>query len=123
MIAIVWRFDVRPGCEAEFEQVYGVDGEWTSMNRHSRSYLGSSFLRDQSRAGRYLLIEYWSEMLVYERHKVYRRDGITKLDARRDALVTSTEPLGVFSVLDAPDRFGPTWSRRSQAPTADRDEE
>jgi quinol monooxygenase YgiN len=120
MIGIVWRFDVRPGCETEFEQVYGVDGEWTSMNRHSRSYLGTSFLRDQSRKGRYLLIEYWSEMLVYEQHKVYRRDEIARLEARRDALLVSTEPMGVFSVLDAPDRFGPAWSRRKQTPPADR---
>jgi hypothetical protein len=119
MIAIVWRFDVRPGCETEFEQVYGADGEWTALNRHSRSYLGSSFLRDQSRKRQYLLIEYWSEMLVYEQHKVYRSDEIARFEARRNALVVSTEPLGVFSALDAPDRFGPAWSRRSQAP-ADR---
>lgn len=114
MIAIVWAFEVRSGCESEFEQVFGADGEWSSINRQSRSYVGSSFLRDQARKGRYLLTEYWSEMLVYEQHKVYRRDQIARLEARRNALVVSTEPLGVFSVLDAPDRFGPAWSRRSQ---------
>ena len=50
MIAIMWQFDVRKGCEAEFEQFYGVAGEWTAMNRHARSYLGTSFLRDQNRS-------------------------------------------------------------------------
>jgi hypothetical protein len=121
MIAIVWQFDVRPGGEAEFEQFYGADGEWTSMNRRSRSYLGSSFLRDQNRAARYLLIEYWSEMLVYEQHKVYRRDEVVKLDARQRALVASAEPLGVFSALDVPDRSGPTWSQRRQGPPGNPD--
>ena len=58
MIAIVWQFNVKNGREAEFEQLYGADGEWTTMNRLTRSYLGSSFLRDQSQASRYLVIEY-----------------------------------------------------------------
>jgi heme-degrading monooxygenase HmoA len=113
MIAIVWQFDVRPGNEPEFERFYGAAGEWTAINRHSRSYLGSSFLRDQNHKSRYLVIEYWSEMLVYEQHKAYRRDDTAKLEARRKELVVSVEPAGVFTALDVPDRTGPTWSRRT----------
>jgi hypothetical protein len=112
MIAIVWQFETRAGREQEFEQFYGVDGDWTAVNRHSRSYLGSSFMRDQSRATRYLVVEYWSEMLVYEQHKAYRSDDIAKLHERRNELVASIEPLGVFTALDVPDRTGPTWSSR-----------
>jgi len=113
MIAIVWQFDVKTGCEAEFEQLYGADGEWTLMNRHARSYLGSSFLRDQNDSSRYMVIEYWSEMLVYEQHRAYRPDALTSFEGRRAALVESIEPLGVFTALDVPDRAGPTWSRRT----------
>jgi hypothetical protein len=113
MIAIVWQFDIRAGREAEFEQFYGADGEWTAVNRHSRSYLGSSFLRDQNRSLRYLVLEYWSEMIVYEQYKAFKSEQIAQLDARRRELVASAEPLGVFSALDVPDRSGPTWSRRS----------
>ncbi len=58
MIAIVWQFDVRPGRNKEFEEFYGANGGWTSMNRRSRSYLGSSFLRDQTGDARYLIVEY-----------------------------------------------------------------
>jgi hypothetical protein len=113
MIAIAWQFDVKTGREAEFEQFYGADGEWTALNRHSRSYLGSSFLRDQSRRSCYLVIEYWSEMIVYEEHKAFRNDEIALLDERRGELVASVEPLGVFTALDVPERTGPTWSRRT----------
>ena len=113
MIAIVWQFDVRAGRETEFERFYGADGEWTAVNRHSRSYLGSSFLRDQNLSSRYLVIEYWSEMIVYEQHKAYKRAQLTNLDTRRKELVASAEAVGVFTALDVPDRTGPTWSRRS----------
>jgi len=112
MIAIVWNFNVRPGRESEFEQFCGADGEWTAMNRRSRSYLGSSFLRDQNEGTRYLMVEYWSEMIVYERHQADFSDEVKDLVARRSELVASSEPLGIFTALDVPDRAGPTWSRR-----------
>jgi len=112
MIAIMWQFDVKNGRETDFERLYGVDGEWTTMNRHTRSYLGSSFLRDQNRSSRYIVIEYWSEMIVYERHRAYRSAAIASLEERSAALVDSVEPLGIFTALDVPDRFGPTWSQR-----------
>ena len=112
MIAIMWQFDVKTGREPEFEELYGADGEWTAMNRHTRSYLGTSFLRDQNRSSRYLVIEYWSEMVVYERHRSYRSDAIASLERRRDDLIQLVEPLGVFTALDVPDRTGPTWSQR-----------
>jgi quinol monooxygenase YgiN len=112
MIAIMWQFDIKKGQEAEFERLYGVDGEWTTLNRQTRSYLGTSFLRDQNRSSRYLVIEYWSEMLVYEQHRAYRSDAIASFERRRTTLVDSVEPLGIFTALDVPDRFGPTWSQR-----------
>jgi quinol monooxygenase YgiN len=112
MIAIMWQFDVKRGHELEFEQLYGADGEWTAMNRQSRSYLGSSFLRDQNRPSRYVIVEYWSEMIVYEQHRTYRSDAIASFEERRTMIVESTEPLGIFTALNVPDRFGPTWSQR-----------
>jgi len=112
MVAVMWQFAVRNGREDEFEQLFGADGEWTLMNRHTRSYLGSSFLRDKNRADRYIVIEYWSEMIVYEQHRAYRSDVIASLEQRRAALVESVEPLGIFTALDVPDRTGPTWSQR-----------
>jgi hypothetical protein len=113
MIAIIWQFGVKRGKEAAFEQFFGADGEWTAVNRHSRSYLGSSFLRDQNDGSRYVMVEYWSEMLVYEQHKTYRSDTFATLEARRDELINTVEPLGVFSALDVPERAGPAWSRRT----------
>jgi hypothetical protein len=114
MIAIMWQFDVKSGREAEFERFHGVDGEWTAINRHTRSYLGSSFLRDQNRASRYIVIEYWSEMVVNEQHRAYRSDAVNSLEAVRSELVESVEPVGIFTALDVPDRTGPAWSQRRQ---------
>jgi quinol monooxygenase YgiN len=112
MIAVVWQFDVKTGREEEFEKLYGADGEWTALNRQTRSYLGSSFLHDQNRSTRYLLIEYWSEMLVYEQHRKSLSAKIDALETRRKELVDAMLPLGIYGALDVPDRSGPTWSQR-----------
>ena len=112
MIAVVWQFQVKPGKHQEFERFYGADGEWSKLARRSRSFLGSSFLRDQANDTSYLLVEYWSEMVVYERHRSSLANDIRKIEDRREALCEAIVPAGIFSALDVPEREGPTWSQR-----------
>jgi hypothetical protein len=113
VVALVWQLEVRKEQNAAFERFYGADGEWTALSRRSRSFLGSSFLKDIAVDHRYLLVEYWSEMFVYERHLADFGREIEELETRRAALIERMEPVGVFNALDVPDRGGPTWSRRS----------
>lgn len=112
MIAMVWQFEVQRGKQEAFEQVYGADGPWSAVSRRSRSFLGSSFLRNQVASTQYLLIEYWSEMVVYEKHVANFSDEVKRLEQERDELCVSVQPMGLFTGLDVPDRTGPTWSRR-----------
>lgn len=116
MIALVWQFDVKEGRNDEFEAFYGADGPWTDLSRRSRSYLGSSFLRDLAMSSRYLVVEYWSEMVVYERHHADFEGEVEELERQRTSLVEASQPLGLFNALDVPERAGPTWSQRSGRP-------
>jgi quinol monooxygenase YgiN len=113
VIAVVWQFEIHVAKSEEFEQLYGANGEWTKLSRRSRSFLGSSFLRDLASETRYMLIEYWSEMVVYEKHLAEFAAQVTALEEKRERLVERVYPLGVFSALDVPERSGPTWSQRS----------
>jgi len=112
LLAVVWQFDVRVGSEEAFETLHGADGAWTALSRRSRSFLGSSFLKDLATPGRYLLLEYWSEMFVYEKHLADFSDNVEALKAQRAEMVKETVPLGIFDALDVPGRDGPTWSVR-----------
>jgi quinol monooxygenase YgiN len=113
VVAVVWNIEIDPDKSEAFERFYGADGEWTALSRKSRSFLGSSFLRDLAHGERYLLVEYWSEMVVYERHLSDFGDQVATLEQQRNQFIVRMEALGVFSALDVPDRVGPTWSRRS----------
>jgi quinol monooxygenase YgiN len=113
LVAVVWQFTIHENTEDQFERFYGADGEWTKLSRKSRSFLGSSFLKDLAIPTRYLLIEYWSEMLVYEKHVADFGAQLETLEERRKEFAVSVESLGLFSALDVPTRVGPAWSRRS----------
>lgn len=113
VIAVVWQFKVQPGSEARFERFFGAGGPWQGLSRRSRSFLGSSFLRDDVHPAQYLVVEYWSEMLVYENHQADYSDEIRELERERGELVVEMSALGLFTALDVPERSGPTWSRRS----------
>jgi hypothetical protein len=113
VVAVVWQFTIRENTAEDFEQFYGADGDWTKLSRKSRSFLGSSFLKDIAVPTRYLLVEYWSEMVVYEKHVADFDAQIKALDDRREEFGFSVESLGLFSALDTPTRVGPTWSQRS----------
>ena len=107
MVAVVWNFETLPDQGDEFERFYGADGEWTKLSRRSRSFLGSSFLKDIARPERYVLVEYWSEMLVYEKHLADFDDELHRLEEQRQRFVERMEAIGVFTALDVPDRWAP----------------
>jgi hypothetical protein len=113
VVAVVWQIEVVSEGGDDFERFYGADGEWSKLSRRSRSFLGSSFLKDLAHPERYLLIEYWSEMVVYEKHLADFDNEVHRLEEIRNHFVVRIEALGVFAALDVPDRVGPTWSRRS----------
>jgi quinol monooxygenase YgiN len=113
VIAVAFQFDVKPEHRAAFEHFFGADGEWTALSRRSRAFLGSSFLNDLAQPSRYLLVEYWSENVVYERHLADFSDDVRALEAQRDRYLDAAHALGIFNALDVPNRSGPTWSRRS----------
>jgi hypothetical protein len=113
VVAVVWQFEIHPGTEKAFERFYGADGDWTKLSRRSRSFLGSSFLRDIASDERYLLVEYWGEMVVYEKHLADFGAEMKALEEQRERFVVRMDTIGVFTALDVPDRVGPTWSRRS----------
>ena len=87
MVAVVWQFDIRPEASDDFERLYGADGTWTKLSRRSRSFLGSSFLRAIGSENRYLLVEYWGEMMVYEKHLADFSEQVRTLEQQRTRLV------------------------------------
>ena len=72
MIALVFSYEVRDG--AQFEAIYGPDGEWARFFSGARGYIGTELLRDVESPGRYLVIDRWESADAYNAFVADRRD-------------------------------------------------
>jgi heme-degrading monooxygenase HmoA len=82
VIALVFSYEVRE--TAEFERVYGADGEWAEFFRQGRGYIGTELLRDVEAPGRYLVIDRWESADAYNAFVAERREEyMQRVDATR----------------------------------------
>lgn len=63
MLALVFSYEVTD--TAEFERVYGPDGEWSAFFRQGPGYVGTELLRDVENPGRYLVVDRWDSREAY----------------------------------------------------------
>ena len=59
---------------ADFEQVYGPEGEWAQFFRTGRGYIGTELLRDLEIPQRYLVVDRWESREVYNDFVAANRD-------------------------------------------------
>ena len=72
MIALLFSYEVHDA--AEFERVYGPDGEWAEFFRQGRGYIGTELLRDVEASGRYLVVDRWDSADAYNAFVAERRE-------------------------------------------------
>lgn len=77
---ILWEFQVKPGREKRFEQVYSPEGDWARFFRQGKDYLGTELERDLQKKGRYLTADYWTSQIAYESFREQRLGEYQALD-------------------------------------------
>ena len=81
----LWRYEVQPGREVEFERLYGPSGGWAEFFGRSPAYLGTELLRATAPPC-YVTVDRW---VSRDAHKELISENRTKwdeLDARGEAL-------------------------------------
>jgi len=82
VIALVFSYEVRDA--AEFERVYGPEGEWAQFFRRGRGYVGTELLRDVEAPGRYLVVDRWESAEAYNDFvATHREDYMQRVDDTR----------------------------------------
>ena len=72
MLALLFQYDAND--EAEFERVYGPDGEWAAFFRTGAGFIGTELLKDVEAPGRYLVIDRWESRDAYNDFVAAHRD-------------------------------------------------
>ena len=82
MLALVFSYQARE--PAEFERVYGPEGEWAEFFRSGRGYVGTELLRDVEAPGRYVVIDRWESADAYNAFVSERQaDYMARVDETR----------------------------------------
>lgn len=64
MLALVFSYEAND--PAEFERVYGPEGEWSAFFRTGAGFVGTELLRDIESPSRYLVIDRWESREAYQ---------------------------------------------------------
>ncbi|WP_419904738.1 hypothetical protein [Kiloniella sp.] len=94
----VWEFIVRDGVNAEFEKLYGPEGDWVKLFRLGTGYLKTELMRDQANPQRYLTLDYWQS---YDQYLKFKREfgaEYASLDAKCEGLTCEEREIGEFSI-------------------------
>jgi heme-degrading monooxygenase HmoA len=101
MFAVIWEYEVREGCEAAFEALYGADGEWVALFREYDGYIGTELLHDTDQPRRFVTIDRWSSADTYAAFVTAAKPRYEQIDARGDTLTLSERCLGHFDRTNA----------------------
>ena len=66
---IVWESRPHIEREAEFERVYGPEGDWAQFLIKGDGYVRTDLLHDAEIRGRYPTLDYWTSETAYNRFR------------------------------------------------------
>ncbi len=99
MFLILWEYDVKQGCEDQYERVYGPAGDWAQLFRRDPAYQRTLLLRDPFRGHTYVTCDFWDTREAYELFLRINSDAYSALDERCEELTSAERKIGAFEQL------------------------
>ena len=109
MFAILWRFEIKSGREAEFERAYGSDGDWARFFSKGAGFIGVELLRDRHNPLTYVTIDRWEKAEDYAAFSKEHEVEYKKIDQGMGDMMVREEHMGDFDtgVLTFEEPAGP----------------
>jgi Antibiotic biosynthesis monooxygenase len=102
---VVWEYQVKPECEAEFVAAYGSEGDWARLFRRSAEFQGLELLGSAGNTGRFFTLDRWSSAAAMDVFLNTNATAYDVLDRRFSELTVWERRIGGFS-CDAQIKFG-----------------
>lgn len=96
-ILVIWEYLVRPEYLQEFISIYSADGEWAQLFCRCPGFLGTELLRAPADNRKFLTIDYWQSLEMYQAMHQLITNDYDRLDHACAALTVSETILGIFS--------------------------
>jgi heme-degrading monooxygenase HmoA len=95
VLIVLWEYDVRPGMDAAFEQLYGIQGDWAALFREHHGFVSTELLHADL-PHRYLSIDRWESESAYDAFLTNANARYAQIDARGDLLTIDERRIGRF---------------------------
>ena len=89
----MWEYDVPEPARADFERVYGADGDWARLFSASEGFLGTELFASASVPGRYLTVDRFTDEAAWHAFLAEHREAYERLDAASERLTESEREL------------------------------
>ena len=99
MYIVIWEYQVKTDCVAEFEKIYGENGAWAELFTKGSGYLGTELFQDSSHLHHYITIDRWSSVTDYESFLSNWKKDYETLDAQCEDLIEQETLLGKWESL------------------------
>jgi hypothetical protein len=93
---VVWEFQVKAECEAEFVTAYGPDGEWARLFRRSPEFRGVELLAAVGNAGRFFTLDHWGSAAAMDVFMSANATAYDVLDRRFGGFMVWERRIGGF---------------------------
>lgn len=85
-----------PAASSSFEQIYGLEGDWTQFFESGDGYCGTELNRDFKVARRYVTLDFWTSREDYVRFRNERQAQYQVIDQRCEQLTERESEIGSF---------------------------
>ena len=99
MFLILWEYDVKQGCEEQFERVYAPSGDWAQLFRRDPAFEKTLLLRNAKQAHTYLTCDFWKSRDAYRSFQIALRAEYSALDKKCEELTVAERRIGSFEQL------------------------
>ncbi len=96
----LWTYDVKPGKESQFEELYGNSGEWVKLFRKYPDYLKTELHKDLKIPSRYITIDYWKSKEAYEDFRKSEIKTFNEIDKAGEEFTESEIKIGEFLLIE-----------------------
>ncbi len=95
MYRIVWQYEVRSERLAEFEMVYGTDGDWVQFFRSSPDFIGTDLYRSIAAPTHFVTVDVWRSRPTYDNFRKTHAERYSKLDEWCSQFMAHERTLGM----------------------------
>jgi hypothetical protein len=93
---VVWEFQVKEECQAEFLAAYGPDGEWARLFSRSPEFLGVELLGSVGHPTRFFTLDHWTSASGLEAFLANNATAYDVLDRQFTDLTVWERRIGGF---------------------------